>query len=303
MPQLAKATGDVVYEEGWDFTWTPGSRDLVLPRGSRIPCRTEVLLPPGTADSIAATADGTRHLLFGEGHFFHDQQVVATYVPADRWNGPVPAPDATGLARTISRLRARQPVKLVVLGDSISTGLNASGVVGAPPGQPGYPDLVLAGLQTRFGGTVTLTNLSVSGMGATWGVEQMPTAIAAAPDLFLIAFGMNDASSRRPPAAYRDDIRRMAEAMRAARPTCDVIAVATMTANPAWNCYAPEFYAAYREELVALRAPGFAVADVTAVWSWVAGRKNYLDLTGNGVNHPNDFGHRLYADVVLALFA
>jgi hypothetical protein len=33
----------------------------------------------------------------------------------------------------------------------------------------------------------------------------------------------------------------------------------------------------------------------------VAARKTYLSLTGNGLNHPNDFGHRLYADVVLAV--
>jgi hypothetical protein len=24
-----------------------------------------------------------------------------------------------------------------------------------------------------------------------------------------------------------------------------------------------------------------------------------LDLTGNGLNHPNDFGHRLYAQAIL----
>lgn len=29
--------------------------------------------------------------------------------------------------------------------------------------------------------------------------------------------------------------------------------------------------------------------------------KNFLDLTGNGVNHPNDFGHRVYARVLSAL--
>ncbi|RRJ97388.1 hypothetical protein Ga0100231_002250 [Opitutaceae bacterium TAV4] len=27
-------------------------------------------------------------------------------------------------------------------------------------------------------------------------------------------------------------------------------------------------------------------------------RKGFLSVTGNGVNHPNDYGHRLYADVL-----
>lgn len=302
VPRLSKASGDAQFEAGRDFAWAAGGREIVLLPGSRIPSRTQVLLPPGSPDSIGASPDGTRHLLFGEGRFFHDQQVVAAYEPAETWTGPIPAADPAGLARVLARLRARQPVKIVMLGDSISTGLNASGVVGAPPAQPGYPDLVAAGLRARFGGPVTLTNLSVSGTNAGWGIAQMPAAVAEAPDLFLIAFGMNDASVRCPAAEYRENIRRMAAAMRAARPECDMVGVATMTANPDWNCYAPELYPAYRDALLTLRGPGCAVADVTSVWSWVVGRKKFLDLAGNGVNHPNDFGHRLYADVILALF-
>ena len=303
MPRLKKATGDVTYVAGRDFTWQRGGREIVLTPRSRIPFRTQVLFPPGSPDSIAASRDGKKHLLFGEGRFFHDQQVLAAYEPAERWTGPVPTADATGLARTLAGLTARQPVRVVVLGDSISTGLNASGIVGAPPGLPGYPDRVAEGLRQRFGGPVTLVNLSVSGMGAPWGVTQMPAAIAEKPDIFLIAFGMNDASVRTSPADFLKNIRQMADAMRSARPACDMIGVATMTANPAWNCTAPELYRAYRDELVTLRAPGLAVADVTSVWSWIVARKYYLDLTGNGVNHPNDFGHRLYADVILALLA
>ena len=302
VPRLTKATGDVVYEAGRDFTWQPGGREIVLTPKSRIPFRTQVLLPPGSPDSIAASRDGKKHLLFGEKHFFHDQQVIAAYGPAERLTGPVPTADATGLARIVARLTAKQPVKLVVLGDSISTGSNASGVEGAPPGQMGYPDLVRDGLSQRFGGTVELTNLSVGGMNAPWGVGQMSAAIAEESDLFLIAFGMNDASGRCSPSKYRKDTARMADMMRAARPECDVICVTTMTANDDWQYAAPALYPAYRDQLLTLRKPGVAVADVTSVWSWIVARKKSLDLSGNGVNHPNDFGHRLYADVVLALF-
>ncbi|MEI7733536.1 MAG: hypothetical protein WCO56_28460 [Verrucomicrobiota bacterium] len=40
---------------------------------------------------------------------------------------------------------------------------------------------------------------------------------------------------------------------------------------------------------------------MTTLWSQMMERKRYHDLTGNGVNHPNDFGHRLYAQVLLGL--
>lgn len=303
LPRLTKATGEVSYEAGKDFTWQPGSRELVLTPASRIPCRTQVLLPPGSPDSIAATRDGKKHLLYGEGHFFHDQQVHAAYEPAQTWSGPVPAADTAGLELTIERLKAKESIKVLVLGDSISTGANASGTVGAPPGLMGYPDLVADGLRSRYGTAVELKNLSVGGMNAPWGVEQMTIAVGEKPDLFLIAFGMNDASGRYPPSKYRKDVARMAAVMRAACPDCDVICVATMTANETWQHAAPDLYPAYLEQLLTLRVPGLAVADVTSIWTWIVERKKFLDLTGNGVNHPNDFGHWLYADVILALFS
>ncbi len=301
LPRLTKATGEVSYEAGQDFTWQPGSREIVLTPPSRIPFRTQVLLPPGSPDSIAAARDGKKHLLYGEGHFYHDQQVHAAYEPAEAWSGPVPAADTAGLELTIERLKAKESIKVLVLGDSISTGANASGTVGAPPGLMGYPNLVVDRLRQRFGAAVELKNLSVGGMTAPWGVEQMTIAAGEKPDLFLIAFGMNDASGRYPPSKYRKDVARMAAVMRAACPDCDVICVATMTANETWQYSAPDLYPAYLEQLLTLRQPGLAVADVTSIWTWIVERKKFLDLTGNGVNHPNDFGHRLYADVILAL--
>lgn len=302
-PRLAKATGDAFYEAGRDFIWRSGTREIVLTHGSPIPFRkeAELLRTPGSPDSIAASCDGMKHLLYGEGHFFHDQQVLANYAPMEAWTGPRSVADAA-LVRSSARLQARQQLKIVLLGDSISTGANASGPMGAPPHHPAYQDLVVAGLRERFGAAVTLHNLSVGGMDAPWGVKQLPAAIAQNPDLFILAFGMNDASARRSPADYHECTRQMATVMQAARPTCDVVAVATMTANPAWQYAAPALYPAYLDALLSLRAHGFAVADVTSPWTWIAERKNYLDLTGNGVNHPNDFGHRLYADVILALF-
>ena len=45
-------------------------------------------------------------------------------------------------------------------------------------------------------------------------------------------------------------------------------------------------------------APDTALADVQTVWRKFLQRKSFYDLTGNGVNHPNDYGHRIYASVI-----
>jgi hypothetical protein len=45
-----------------------------------------------------------------------------------------------------------------------------------------------------------------------------------------------------------------------------------------------------------------ALADVATPWIEILKKKNFSDLSGNNVNHPNEFGHRLYAQVILDMF-
>jgi len=45
------------------------------------------------------------------------------------------------------------------------------------------------------------------------------------------------------------------------------------------------------------------VADLTSIWNGFLELKHEWDQTGNGVNHPNDFGHRVYAQVITTLLA
>jgi hypothetical protein len=60
-------------------------------------------------------------------------------------------------------------------------------------------------------------------------------------------------------------------------------------------------FAEYRDALASLTGEGVALANLTAVWEELLKSKHDYDLIGNGLNHPNDFGHRLYAQTILAL--
>jgi hypothetical protein len=57
----------------------------------------------------------------------------------------------------------------------------------------------------------------------------------------------------------------------------------------------------YRDQLASFVGPGVALADLTRVWEEQLKSKHDLDLTGNGLNHPNDYGHRLYAREILKM--
>ena len=56
----------------------------------------------------------------------------------------------------------------------------------------------------------------------------------------------------------------------------------------------------YLEALKALEGPGVAVADMWSMHGYLLKHKTYWDMTGNHVNHPNDFLVRIYAQTLLA---
>ncbi len=300
--RLQSATGTITYKEGQDFIVEPAKRRICLPAGSKVPFKTDLDLHPVGKSRFAIERDKfhpKRKLLFGEGTFFHELQSAATYEHDEKeWAGPVPP--AGKLPRTLAKLAAKQPLKIVVLGDSISAGYNASDFVSDPPHQPPYPGLIGAELERRYGARVTVKNLSVSGMMADWGAATIPQAVIEKPDLTIIAFGVNDSANRIQPAIFLANTLKQLDGLRAKLPDSEVLLVSPMLANPEWSGSAPGLVLRYRDGLVKLKRPGVEVADVTGVWAELVKRKSFLDLTGNGVNHPNDFGHRVYAQVILS---
>jgi lysophospholipase L1-like esterase len=289
------------YEAGRDYT-VEGNR-ITLPEGSRIPVTPIDVLRPPSDQAKYHHRDGKTGLLWSNGHVFHDMQVEVTYTrDANLWKergASIPASAAKHLPHTMDLL-GKGVLKLVVYGDSISAGGDSSGHSGVPPVQPAFPKLVEKGLEAHYNARVMLVNPSVAGWSTTNGIANIQDVVEVEPDLVILAFGMNDASGRRAPEEYIANLNTMMEAVRAVHPECEFLLVATMLGNPDWDKSAPDLYPLYRDALAELQGEGIGLADVTAVWTEVLKHKAYLDLTGNGLNHPNDFGHRLYAQVILA---
>ncbi len=301
--RVLSVRGTTAYEEGRDWAWKPGTRELTLPAGSRIPSRTpaELRRPAGSQPYRLTHRDGGGEILFGAGHEYHDLQVEVTYEhAADAWKGPVAAFAGERLARSAARLAEKKTLTIALLGDSISTGCNASGWAKAAPFQPPWQELLVRQLEAATGAKVGLRNHAVGGTGSAWGLKNIAKVVESSPDLVILAFGMNDAGGLAADA-YRANIQGMVEAVRKAHPAAEFILVATMLANPDWTAPRHERFPEYREALASLRGPGVELADLSSVWAEFHRHKRDLDLTGNGVNHPNDFGHRVYAQVLSSL--
>ena len=294
------------FELDKDYTLDIANNRLVLTTDSPIPSTTYDEFRPAVGKSGQLYKDKSRDILFDNVRWFHDRQVEITYRHSGKeWateNKLAPPSAVASMPRLMKKLTAGEPITYCLLGDSISAGLNASETGGADPKMPPYGTLVAGALEEGFGSKVTYTNFSVGGMAAPWGLDQAPAVAKESPDLVLLAFGMNDASGKRSPAEFRDYTQKMIDTIRAIHPNTTFVLVASMEGNADWVHATPEFYAQYRDVLATITGPEVVLADVTSVWQGLMRRKRFVDLTGNGVNHPNDFTHRVYAQVVLALF-
>ncbi|MFM7923190.1 MAG: hypothetical protein ACKPJJ_23460, partial [Planctomycetaceae bacterium] len=125
-----RQAGGVVFEEGRDYVFERGGREIVLPVGSRVPSFTadQLRRPAGSQKYRLTHRDGNGEIFFAAGAEYHQMQAAVTYEHAvieEDWSGVLPKYDAAALPRTTERLQRGQGLSIVLLGDSISTGCNA----------------------------------------------------------------------------------------------------------------------------------------------------------------------------------
>jgi lysophospholipase L1-like esterase len=196
-------------------------------------------------------------------------------------------------ARSI--LAARLPLRTLVLGDSVAAGIDASTYASA------FPSLFAESIRARHGVPVHLVNLSAAGRTSADALELAESAARDySPDLAIVEFGLNDMRTRRrtkrhpfakgvrvPVESYRSNILGISDRIRR-RSGADVILVAPFPLPGSEP---------YRQALADLSArTAFAFADVPA--RWPAGNGDLLDAEGM---HPNDAGHRIYADALASV--
>lgn len=106
-----------------------------------------------------------------------------------------PPPEAgrsPGMPRTLARLKAAQPVTIVVLGDSITYGTRLE-----DPATQAFPALLQRALRETFKyDGVRVVNAGVPGIETRQGIVLLPREVARhRPDLVIAHFGYNDFSS------------------------------------------------------------------------------------------------------------
>ena len=89
-------------------------------------------------------------------------------------------------------------------------------------------------------------------------------------------------------------------------PKSEVVLVSSMTGHPNCQLTRPGRDLEFADALLDFCAGSdhsIALADVQKVWKKFLERKDFYDLSGNGVNYPNDYGQRVYASVIFQLLS
>jgi lysophospholipase L1-like esterase len=301
--ELRTAMTGKVFQEGID--WKLDATKSTIQWVGLLPCetiRTDQLFPPSSAPNSYKhrASNPDQNLLYAPGKWFHERNIEITYRRAN----PVESSEgATEIhfPKSLEKLRRKSKLVIAVSGDSISTGLDASATTATPPNQPGYPDLLAAQLRHDFGAEITLVNRSVAGWSIANGVEDLDKLVECKPDLLIVAYGMNDVG-RRDPKWFVDQADKIRQRAKTLVPDVEILWVTTMLGNREWIHTPRDMFFAYQKALrdaLPDASAHEAIADVTRVWEIMSERKHELDFTGNGLNHPNDFGHRLYAQCIL----
>ena len=189
---------------------------------------------------------------------------------------------------------------MLVFGDSISVGGNASGFTGVSPYMPTYSELFAAGLKKNYGlQNVNVHNHSVGGKDSTWGVETIDSVVAKHDniDLAIVAFGMNDGSKNA--VSFVHNINSIIDSIQAKFPQVDILAVATMLPNEEAAGFYGNQEVFINGMLESVEREGVAVVNMTEMHASLLERKRYADMTGNNVNHANDYLFRVYAQTLL----
>jgi lysophospholipase L1-like esterase len=212
-------------------------------------------------------------------------------------------PKTPGTPRLLARLKAREPVTIVAMGDSLSDKRHWANR------QTLWSELVAKKLKETYGGEVRLVSQGIGGNHLSHNLVLMPMWLKQAPkpDLVTVWFGYNDWTDEMRGEAFKERLRFAVDLIR--RETRGAAEVLLMTTCPAYDRWDEMNELAEAARVVA-KEKNTALADVASVFHKLdpstagsgpsgrdAARKDAYWCSDNV--HLGAKGHDLVSDAVL----
>lgn len=237
--------------------------------------------------------------IYTEGSLIYGHQISVSYVydPADI-GYEIPTFSAP---KTLAKLKAGEPVTIAATGDSVMQGCSSSGFYNRDPYMKTFIEQVKEGLENEYDSEITLSNQALGGMTSTWGAAdaQLDKLIAAKPDILFVHFGINDAGGNTSKNMYGDNLECIVVKIHDELPDCEIVLMKAFTPHP--MVYDEELFGKYWDKIdeICAENENTTSLDLFTPSKEMLKVKKYMDVTGNGINHLNDFSVRLYAMYIL----
>ena len=172
------------------------------------------------------------------------------------------------------KLANGNPVNLLIVGDSIAVGTGAEGI------ENRWAELVKTELGNKYGSDINMTNVSMGGCDSLCGYVRVQNINDGVDnDLAVICYGENDAEEDF--GLYYESIIR---ALRSKYPAIEIICIQESS----------QMDYTFKMKAIAEIARHYNLPVADTIEPFMA---DYDNLTVDGC-HPNNAGHRIYADVV-----
>ena len=290
--------GTITYLQGTDYLVKGGQ--IYLTPQTRIPFFTIEEYYPTIQDSTTFSCTNPNHsfIKFSEGDYFQSRQVLVTYYHNDHDGNDIQESFYNKYEKFFKKLKNGQNPTLLFYGDSITVGANASGFLNKKPYTQTWTEMVHSFLEKKFETKINYVNTAVGGTDSFWAVENFQERVLKyKPDFLVLAFGMNDNVGKD---IYKSNIYKMIEAIKTENYDIKILLVSTTLPNKEVLGFY-NFQNTYEMALDELsRSFSYiGLAKMTSMHNFLLKKKRFYDMTGNNVNHPNDFLTRVYCHTVL----
>lgn len=325
--------GDRVLTAGRDYLVDPVWGSLGVAPGSNVTPEDSLTVDYRYSlrriDSRITTADGATTIRAGKPHLtvpmpppldpgevrvanlfvdYHGDGTDAEVYPVEETAAQAVTRTTPGrIPKTLAKIGRQEPVKIVCWGDSVTVGGDASGP------STRYPAVFQERLRAKYPrAKIEVETIAVGGSNSRQWLwpERYPgrpgcdweRIARARPDLVTIEF-VNDASlsPAQVEEVYGEILGRLAKI------EAEVILITPHFTMPAMMGFRSLREPERRPYVLALRefadSRGLALADASARWEHLAKEGiPYVTLLRNGINHPDDRGHAIFADELMRCF-
>lgn len=249
--------------------------------------------------------DETRYLFYGEGTTVTCKQVAITYRHAEAYNGPAMEYQGEKLTPFLQKIENGEDVNVMVYGDSVAVGCNASGTSyggNVNPYMPDFANIVKQYIEKNYSVNVNLENMAVGGWKVSDCIQNYDARIKSKNiDLMILRIGGNDGDASE--GRYSYEMTTLISSFFADYPNACLIVQTPEVANrqSTWKLNVGEI-GGWTENIVSEHpfSDRIAIARVQDFTQWVESRgKRTRDWLANNVNHANDFMIRAYAQILL----